>query len=142
MRHNSFTDLHTLHIQLVGIANNFASANCHTVEESYIAVHVDFRNSKAVVLCQSGFFTQAVAYTKGLYLANDSARCCFGLYLYASHRWLLGRENYVIQIEITARSSQVLHLEALYMDTLHQLLTVGIECIQRIDGIVLGLVCR
>jgi len=55
---------------------------------------------------------------------------------------LLGRENYVIQIEITACAAQVLHLKALHVDTLYQLLTIGIECIQRIDGIVLGLVCR
>ena len=140
VRHNGFTNLYPLHVQLVCITYHFASSYGCTIQKGYITIGVDFRYHKVVILSQSRFRTQVITHTKGLYLAYNAARCCFGFYLNACHRRMLGRKHNVIQVQIAACPFQVLHLETLYMNTFHQLLTIGIQGIKSIDRIMLGLV--
>ena len=105
VRHDSFTNLYPLHVQLVGITDNFPSTNGRTIQESHITIDMDFRNSESIVFRQARLFTQTVPHSECLYLPDNASRCSLGFYLNSCHRWLFGRQDYIVQIQITACSS-------------------------------------
>ena len=94
-----------------------------------------------LILRQARCLPQAITHTKGLGLSDYVPGCGLQLDLDACLGRSFGREHDAVQIEITIRATQVLHLETLHMDALHQPLPIGIQGIQRIDGVMLGLVC-
>ena len=51
---------------------------------------------------------------------------------------MLGRKHYIVKIKISACTTQVLHLETLYMNSLDKFLTVSIKSVKSIHSVMAG----
>ena len=137
MRDNRLTDLHPPEIRLRYVALHISRMERCTVQEKHRPRSgIDVLYHIALVLRHS-----AREMAEIVPLRNNAQRAPHPallrhLELDPRTRWHLRREHDLREIEIAPRPRQILHLEPLHLDLLHQTRIVGIHRIQHIDEIV------
>ena len=84
---------------------------------------------------------EVVALREVLVVTLDVARLVLYLHLHACLRCLVLGENDVGKVEVAVCSLQVPQFKAHHLNLLHQLLVVGIQCVEHIHRVVRLLVC-
>ena len=137
MRDNRLTDLHTAQIILRHIALYIPRVERRSVPKEHRPCSgIDVLHHIALILRHSAReMIETIPCRDNAQLTLHPALICH-LELDPRTRRNFGREHDLREIEIAPRPRQVLHLEPLHLDLLHQTRIVGIHRIQHIDEIV------
>ena len=137
MRDNRLTDLHTAQILLRHIALHIPRVERRSVPKEHRPCSgIDVLHHIALILRHPAReMIETIPCRDNAQLTLHPALVCH-LELDPRTRRNLGREHDLREIEIVSHTRQMLYLEPLHFDLLHQTRIVGIHRIQRIDEIV------
>ena len=119
----------------------FAVAELHLAVAWLMGIHHDIGNHESLVLQHiSGGTIEVISFSQLLIDSLDGSRSALLFYLQPYLWCLVFREQQFCEIDIAVGTFQVLQFEAYYLNLLHQLVVVGIKCIEHIHRVVVLLV--
>ena len=144
VRKNSLSNLDTAHIFFRYITHNIASLDNFTVGKGYSATDgVNLGNNVTLVLLHLlRDVIEVIADTENTGLTVNALIVCDFKFQLGHRRFFAGKNN-LLQIEVLIGTTEVLNLKTLNLNLLNQSLVEGIQSIEHIHEVVLGLVgCR